>query len=734
MPRNGRDRASAGDRRNRPAAGTRYRHPVPSRTEIMKAMEEAGRPLTLVSLAGQLRLKGSKHEAALKRRLNAMVRDGQLIRNRAREFCLAHHLDLVIGQVHAHRDGYGFLTPDNGDVDVFLSSREMGRLWGGDRVAARVSVTNRGSEGRVVEILRRAVQEVAGRLIRERGFHWVEVEGRERAKVLIPRGQGLGARADDMVRVEITEHPTRRTNAIGRVSRVLGRFDDPGAQTMSAILSHGIPHEFSPQVEAEAAKMPSGVSQGARRGREDLRNLPLVTIDGADAKDFDDAVYCEPGGDGWRLIVAIADVGHYVRAGTGLDEAAGDRATSVYFPDRVVPMLPEPLSNGLCSLQPHRDRLCLCCDMAVSRQGEVKQSRFYEAVMRSARRFTYGEAARLLSGQPGDGDATSADAATMRSLEALANVHAAFLARRRERGGLEFNLGEVALELDDRGGIAAVAPRPRLITHRIIEECMIAANVEAARYLKKARIPTLYRVHDGPNPERTEELILFLRTLGFTSVSPRSLQPGDLNRILEETAASPEAELVETMLLRCMARADYRPRNLGHFGLALPAYAHFTSPIRRYPDLLVHRAIKHLLRHGRAKGFNYDMPAMEQLGRQCSSAEQRADEAVRDVEQRLKCAFLKDRIGDDFTVAVAGIAPYGLFVRVPELRIDGLVHVTSLPRDYYHVSAGGSAFTGENSGVSYRLADRLQVRLTSVSVRDRKIDFVPVARMIEARP
>ena len=733
MPRN-RDRVSAGERSNRPAADKRYKHPVPSRAEIMKAMEEAGRPLTLVSLAGQLRLKGPKHEAALKRRLNAMVRDGQLIRNRAREFCLAHHLDLVIGRVQAHRDGYGFLTPDNGDADVFLSSREMGCLWGGDRVAARVSVTNRGSEGRVVEILQRAVQEVAGRLIGERGFDWVEVEGRERTRVLIPGGEGLGASADDMVRVEIIEHPTRRTNAIGRVIRVLGRFDDPGAQTMSAILSHGIPHEFSPQVEAEAAEMPSGVSKGARSGREDLRNLPLVTIDGADAKDFDDAVYCEPGGDGWRLIVAIADVGHYVRAGSGLDEAAGERGTSVYFPGRVVPMLPEPLSNGLCSLQPHQDRLCLCCDMAVSRQGEVKQSRFYEAVMRSARRFTYGEAARLLSGQPGDGDATAADAATMRSLEALANVHAAFLARRRERGGLEFNLGEVALELDDRGGIAAVAPRPRLITHRIIEECMIAANVEAARYLGKARIPTLYRVHDGPNPERTEELILFLRTLGFTSVSPKRLQPGDLNRILTETAASPEAELVETMLLRCLARADYRPRNLGHFGLALPAYAHFTSPIRRYPDLLVHRAIKHLLRHGSAKGFSYDMPAMEHLGRQCSSAEQRADEAVRDVEQRLKCAFLKDRIGEDFTVAVAGIAPYGLFVRIPELRIDGLVHVTSLPRDYYHVSTGGSAFTGENSGVSYRLADRMQVRLMSVSVRDRKIDFVPVAQMKKASP
>lgn len=480
--------------------------------------------------------------------------------------------------------------------------------------------------------------------------------------------------------------------------------------------------------------MPAGVSARARRGRNDLRALPLVTIDGADARDFDDAVYCEARGESWRLIVAIADVGHYVRAGTALDDAARERGASVYFPDRVVPMLPEPLSNGLCSLQPHRDRLCLYCDMTVSRRGEVQRSRFREAVMRSAWRFTYDEAARLLAGQPDNGGAPSVDAAIVASLDALADVHAAFLARRRERGGLEFDSDEFALELNDRGAIAAVDRRPRLVTHRIIEECMIAANVEAAKRLRKARIATLYRVHDDPDAERVDELVRLLRTLKLASVAPERVQPRDLSRILAATATSSAAELVETLVLRCLARADYRPDNRGHFGLALPAYAHFTSPIRRYPDLLVHRAIKHLLEHGGAGGFHYARPAMERLGRHCSAAEQRADRAVWDVEEHLKCAYLEDHVGNDFTVTVTGIARYGLFVRIPELRIDGLVHVSSLPRDRFRADAGGSTLTGRYSGIRYRLADRLRVRLAAVNVRERKIDFVPLAGATGARP
>ena len=712
----------ARSRSTRGGSEQRYEHPIPSREDITATMESAGRPLTLVSLAGQFGIKGEPHRKALEKRLRAMVRDGQLLRNRAKEYCLTHHLDLVTGQVQAHRDGFGFLTPDDGDEDIYIPSREMASLWDGDRVAVRVSESHRGKEGRVVEILERATEEVVGRLVRERGIDLVVAEGGARVNVLIPRDEMGGAKTGDMVRAEIVKHPTLRTDAIGKVIRVVGRFDDPGMETTIAILSHGVPHEWSPAVEAHAAGLPTHVPARAKRGREDLRKLPLVTIDGADAKDFDDAVYCEPQGGGWRLIVAIADVSHYVEPGTELDDEARARGTSVYFPDQVVPMLPEALSNGLCSLNPHVDRLCLCCDMSVSPTGEVTRSRFYEGLMRSAERFTYEETAELLDGKQLDGRKQQRKT----QIENLREVYQAFARKRRRRGAIDFDRPETAIELDERGQVKDVHAVERLVTHRIIEECMIAANVEAAKRLRKARIPGLYRVHEGPDPEKTEELMLFLRTLGLKLSSPSNIQPRDLSRIIDRAAGGPEAELIETVILRSMKRAIYQPKNVGHFGLALPAYAHFTSPIRRYPDLLVHRAIKHVLRHGGAKGFRYRMPEMEQLGEHCSRAERRADEAVWEVEERLKCAFLKARIGEEFEVVVASITPFGLFVRLADLHIDGLVHVTSLPRDYYHREEGGTVLKGENTGNRYRLTDRLQVRLVNVDVEERKLDFVPV--------
>jgi ribonuclease R len=700
----------------------RYEHQIPSRDDISKTMEQAGRPLTLEALAPRFEIRTDQHRRALEQRLKAMVRDGQLIRNRAREYCLTRHLDLVTGIVQAHRDGFGFLTPDEGGDDIYLSGREMRTLWSGDRVAVRTSESPRGREGHVVEILARGKSAIVGRFRRERGVDWVLEDGEERTDVLIGRGASLHAKPDDVVRVEILEYPTKERHAVGRVIEVLGHPDAPGIETEIAMLAHGIPHDWPAETLAEARALPRDVAESSKRGREDVRNLPLVTIDGEDAKDFDDAVFAEPQGSGWRLLVAIADVGHYVRPDTPLDREARARGTSVYFPDRVIPMLPEELSNGLCSLNPHVDRLCFVCEMSVSERGEVTRSRFFDGVMRSAARLTYTESAEILDG----GKARGKHEALRPSLEHLHDVYRAFWGARERRGAIDFDLAETKIELDERGKVKNMRPVERLVTHRIIEECMIAANVESAKRMKKARVPGLYRVHEGPEEERLEELQLFLRSFGFKLHSPTKISPQELNRIIEQVAGRPEAELIETVILRSLKQARYQPQNVGHFGLALPAYAHFTSPIRRYPDLLVHRAIRWLNEHGQVKGYRYSLNEMVQLGEHTSRTERRADDATRDVAEKLKCIYLKDHVGATFDVIVSSVVPFGLFVRVPELHVDGLVHVTALPRDYYHRDATGTILRGERSGHQYRLTDRLRVRLAAVNVDERKIDFVPI--------
>jgi ribonuclease R len=713
VPRPPRDAKQDGERR--------YEHQIPSRDEILKAMEQAGKPLLLEALAPRFDIKTEQHRRALEARMRAMVRDGQLLRNRANEFCLTRHLDVVAGVVIAHRDGFGFLKPDDGGDDLYLSAREMQTLWQGDRVAVRANDTPRGREGHVVEILARGKTKIAGQLRRERGIDFVRDSADSRVEVLIPRGQSHHAKAGDVVAVEVTQHPTKDSHAIGRVVEVMGRTDDAGIETEVAMLAHGIPRDWPEAALAEARGWPAEVPAKAKEGREDLRHVPLVTIDGADARDFDDAVFCEKHGEGWRLIVAIADVSHYVRADSALDREARGRGTSVYFPDRVVPMLPEELSNGLCSLNPHVDRLCHVCDMHVSAAGEVTRSRFYEGVMRSAARLTYTEAAEILVNVRPRG----LHAELRPHLKELEAVYETFARVRKRRGAIDFDLPETKIVLDERGKVQSVRAVERLVTHKIIEECMIAANVESAKRIGKGKIPGLYRVHEGPEDERLEELLVFLRTFGY-KLTPKNLKPKDLNQIIEAVAGKPEAELVETVVLRSMKQARYQPGNLGHFGLALGAYAHFTSPIRRYPDLLVHRAIKWLGEHRSAKGYRYGLEEMERLGDHCSSTERRADEATREVVDKLKCIYLKDHIGDTFDAVISGVMPFGLFVRLADIQADGLVHVTALPRDYYHRDPGGTTLRGERTGSSYRLTEAMKVRLTAVNVDERKIDLVPV--------
>ena len=707
----------------------RYKHSIPSRDEILAAMDRAEGPLALDSLGRKFDIHGDQHLHALEQRLKAMVRDGQLLRNRAHEFCLVRALDLVTGKVQAHRDGFGFLLPDDGGDDIYLSGREMRTLWDGDRVAVRTTPTRRGREGKVAEILARAKTHVIGQFRRERGINYVLEQSDARTEVLVAPRESGRAQPGDLVRAEIVEYPTERSPAIGKVVQIIGREDDPGVEIDVAILAHGIPNEWSEAVVEHAAGLPDHVTHDAKHGREDLRHLPLVTIDGADAKDFDDAVFCEPHAGGWRLIVAIADVSYYVEADTPLDREARVRGTSVYFPDRVVPMLPEQLSNGLCSLKPQVDRLCLACEMHVSTKGQVTRSRFFEAVMKSAARLTYTESWDLLS----DEAARGKHGHLTHALQHLRDVYEAFDRARRRRGAIDFHLQETVIKLGANGKVENVHPLERVLTHKLIEECMIAANVEAAKLIAKARLPSLYRVHEGPSPERIEELTLFLRTFGQKVPPLAQLTPQHLGRVLHGVEGKPEAELIETVLLRAMSKAVYQPKNVGHFGLALPAYAHFTSPIRRYPDLLVHRAIKWSIKHRTVKGYSYSLPEMQQLGERCSQAERRADEAVWDVEEQLKCIFMQDRIGEEFDVMVASVVPFGLFVRIPELSIDGLVHVSALPRDYYHRDASGTKLVGERTGRAYGLTDRMRVRLANVSLEERKIDFM-LPETQDARP
>ena len=721
----------ARNRSQQPQDGERrYRHQIPSRDEISAMMEQVGEPVALEALAPRFDIRTEQHRRALEQRLKAMVRDGQLLRNRAREYCLTRHLDLVTGKVLAHRDGYGFVRADDGSDDVYLSAREMRSLWDGDRVAVRTSDSPRGREGHLVEILARGKTTIVGQFHRERGIDYVVEDGESRTEILIARGASGGAKAGDIVNVEVVEHPTVRSSAIGRVLKIVGRHDEAGIETDVALLAYGIPHEWPDAALEEARALPSQVLAKAKEDREDLRDLPLVTIDGADAKDFDDAVFCEPLGDGWRLIVAIADVSHYVQPDSPLDQEARSRGTSVYFTDRVVPMLPEALSNGLCSLNPHVDRLCLACEMTVSARGEVTRSRFFDAVMRSAARLTYVEGAELLSGEKPRGP----HAHVVSALRHLESAYQAFAKARHRRGAIDFDLPETKIQLDERGKVASVVATERLVTHKLIEECMIAANVEAAKRLQKTKIPALYRVHEGPDEDRIDELVLFLRSFGYKLSSPKSITPKEINRIIERVAGKPEAELIETVMLRAMSQARYQPKNAGHFGLALGAYAHFTSPIRRYPDLLVHRAIKWTNHKRSAKGYRYALGEMEQLGEHCSTTERRADDATRDVAERLKCMFLQDRVGESFDAIVSAVVPFGLFVRLQGLQIDGLVHVTSLPRDYYHRDPTGTKLTGERTGTSYRLTEPVRVKLVAVNVEERKIDFVPAEEAAESRP
>ncbi|MBU6509644.1 MAG: ribonuclease R [Gammaproteobacteria bacterium] len=702
----------------------KYPRPIASREAILAWLEKSGKPLHFERLAQDLHLHHSDEREALSRRLTAMLRDGQLVQNRRGEYVLLKRLPLVAGTVTGHRDGFGFLIPDEGGDDVFLPPRQMRELMHGDRAVVRVMGRDaRGRpEGSLVDVLERNTKELAGRYVEEHGVSFLQPDNtRISHEILIPPAERGGARNGQMVVVEITQQPSKRSQPLGRVVRVLGERLAPGMEIEVAIYSHGLPHAWPAEVEREVATYSGEVPESAKAGRLDLRRTPLVTIDGEDARDFDDAVYCERVADGFRLLVAIADVAHYVRPDSALDTEARNRGNSVYFPDRVIPMLPEILSNGLCSLNPRVDRLCLVCEMRVNGQGEVTRSKFHAAVMRSAARLTYTQVAGVLVKK--DPALWREHAALLPHLENLYAVYQAFAKARSRRGAIDFDTTETRIQFGDNHKVLAIKPLVRNDAHRLIEECMIAANVEAARFLARHKLPTLYRVHAGPEADGLKELHAFLGSLGLRIAGGNKPQPEHYAKLLERVQQRPDRDLIETVLLRSLSRAVYSPVNIGHFGLALKEYGHFTSPIRRYPDLLVHRGIYQLLGGGSSQNFAYSVMQMENLGSHCSMTERRADEATRDAVDWLKTEFMQDKLGEEFDGLITGVTPFGVFVQLKNLYVEGLVHVTSLPSDYYDHDAVGHRLVGERSGRVFRLTDAVRVRVVNVNLEERKIDF-----------
>ena len=710
-------------------ARARVEH-LPERSALIEFLAGIGAPVSFDRIASAHALRTPDEQEALQRRLSAMERDGQVIRNRRGEFGLVDRMDLVTGRVIGHRDGFGFVRPDDASTDLFLSPRQMRSLMHGDRVVARVARVDRAGrrEGALVEVIERGVGRVVGRLRRESGVTFVRPHNsRIHHDVLVPPDASSDARDGDYVVARITEPPTRRHPPIGVVEEVLGSRMLPGMEIDVAIRTYELPVAWSEDVLSEAAALPARVRGVDREGREDLRRLEFVTIDGEDARDFDDAVHCERTAGGWRVAVAIADVSAYVLPGTALDEEARVRGNSVYFPDRVIPMLPESISNGLCSLRPHEDRLCLGCELIVTASGRVHRSRFFEGVIRSRARLTYTEVSGVL--ERGDAEMRGRLAESVPMLELLAEAYSALRRARDERGAIDFDMTETRIVLGADARVERLEPAERNVAHRIIEECMVAANVAAARLLERHRLPALFRIHEGPSPEKVEELRVFLDEFGLKLGGGDAPEPRHFAAVIERAASRPDAQLIQTVMLRSLSQASYAPGNAGHFGLAHRAYVHFTSPIRRYPDVVAHRAIRHALRRGRPGDFQ---PApgssLAAVGDHCSMTERRADDATRDAVAWLKCEFMLEKLGEEFDATITGVAAFGVFVTLDDMFVEGLVHVSALGSDYFHFDPVRHRLGGERSRRSFRLGDRIRVRVASVDLDERRVDFEPVGK------
>ena len=700
----------------------KYAEPIPSRELILEVLQEFGRPIARNQLIDKLGVEEESKQEALGFRLRAMLRDGQLMQDRRGRFCLFERINLRRGKIQGHPDGFGFFIPDDGSDDMMLSAKEMRTVMHGDVVLAFQSGLDRRGrpEGKIHEVIEHANASVVGRFFSEHGVGFVVPDSKRLTQdISIPPESALNAKNGQIVLVELVAFPSKRSQAVGNIIHILGEHMAPGMEIEVAILAHGLPSKWPDDLTMTVSKIPLRVEQDDIKGRTDLRHLPFVTIDGEDAKDFDDAVYCYPKPKGgYQLFVAIADVSHYVKPGSSLDAEAARRGNSVYFPGKVVPMLPEALSNGICSLNPHVDRLCMVAEMAISADGKITRSRFYRAVMHSQARLTYTQVSDWLKA----GATDTAHEELWPMLQSLYGLYGVLLETRKNRGAMDFDTTETRIEFDENRKIQQIVPVIRNDAHRLIEECMLAANVATANFLAKAKIPTLYRVHPAPEEDKVIALRQFLGEFGLQLSGGKKPTPKDFQRTLAALGDRPEKHLIETVMLRSLKQAQYIEANDGHFGLAYSAYTHFTSPIRRYPDLLIHRAVGHLIDNTVEK-FIYTEEDMSRLGKHCSSTERRADEATRDVVAWLKCEYMQDKLGQVFHGRISAVTGFGIFVELDEVYVEGLVHVTSLKNDYYTFDSVKHRLIGERGGKVYGLGDRMTVLVARVDLDERKIDF-----------
>ena len=709
----------------------KYDNPVPSREFILQIIRKQNSPMSKEEIFKTLAIVNEEQQEAMRRRLRAMENDGQLVFTKRKCYALPEKLDLLKGMVIGHREGFGFLQVEGKKEDFFIPNVQMQKVMHGDYVLAQANGFDRKGrpEVRIVRVLEANKKQIVGRFFLEQGIGYVVPDdSRITRDILIPDNARLGARMGQVVVVELHPRTAPFFQPIGKIIEVLGDNMAKGMEVEIAIRKHDIPHSFPSAVEKQLKKWAEDVPEEAKRGRVDLRGLPLVTIDGEDARDFDDAVFCQKQGKGWKLWVAIADVSYYVRPKSALDTEAYNRGNSVYFPNRVVPMLPEKLSNGLCSLNPQVDRLCMVCEMTISAKGKMTDYQFYEAVMNSHARLTYNKVAKILEK---DTALCERYASLVPHLQDLHEMYQALVKARQQRGAIEFETIESKFIFNALGRIERIEPVVRNDAHKIIEECMILANIASANFMEKHQEPALYRIHAVPGEEKLTAFRSFLAECGLSLSGGNKPTPTDYAQLLEQIKQRPDHELIQTMLLRSMSQAVYSADNIGHFGLALEEYAHFTSPIRRYPDLTLHRGIKYLLAKQKGSkrkttdtgGYHYPLEEMDVFGAHCSSTERRADDATREVADWLKCEYMQDHVGEEFDGVISSVTGFGFFVRLNDLFIDGLVHISGLANDYYLFDMPKQRLIGENSGMIFRLGDAVKVRVEAVSLEQKQIDF-----------